>query len=198
MSDSTAPEHRFHEIEHKFVVGDDFDLGAFGARLGALDPTRTTSIRVRDTYYLLEPRRAGESDPGFVIRHRYDDELHHLTVKTRGADTEVRTEINLDLGHHAGDQRAQVEAFLGQLGVAWSGSLEKDLSVWYFPDAEVVHYRATTEQRSVACVEFEATRKPSLAEALETIARYERATGFEHATRSERPLVEILFPELRL
>jgi hypothetical protein len=192
MTDSNSGELRFHEIEHKFVVGDDFDLEAFAAKLEALRPTRKTSIRVRDTYYLLDT----EASPRFVIRHRYDEELHHLTLKTVEADTQVRREINLDLGHHAGDQRAQVEAFLGLLGVAWSGSLEKDLRVWYFADAEVVHYRATTGERAVSCVEFEATRKPSLPEALEVLERYERATGFDRDTRSHRSLVQILFPEV--
>lgn len=192
MTDATSKELRFKEIEHKFVVDDQFDLEAFTAALVALNPTRTTSLRVLDTYYLIRGSRAGR----FVIRHRFDAELHHLTVKTLEADTEVRQEINIDLGHHAGDQRAQVDAFLEQLGVEWSGALHKDLRVWYFQDVEVVHYRATTDSRAVRCVEFEAMRKPSVTEALETVRRYEQATGFDEATRSRRSLLHILFPEV--
>jgi hypothetical protein len=33
---------RFTEIEHKFVLDDDFDLGAFRAALGALGPGART------------------------------------------------------------------------------------------------------------------------------------------------------------
>lgn len=191
----TSPRSRplqFQEIEHKFEVADDFDLDGFAAALEALGPSRQTAIRVTDTYYLTSSGRAG----GFVIRHRYDEELHHLTLKTLEADTEVRQEINLDLGHHAGNQQARVDAFLEHFGVEWRGSLEKELRVWYFPDAEIVHYRATTEDGSAHCVEFEATEKPTLAAALATVRRYESATGFDEADRSHRPLVEILFPEL--
>ena len=192
VTDALSEQLRFKEIEHKFVVDDGFDLDRFGTLLEALNPTRTTSLRVRDTYYLLH----GSGIRRFVIRHRFDEELHHLTVKTLEADTEVRQEVNIDLGHHAGDQQAQVDAFLAQLGVEWSGALQKDLMVWYFPDVEVVHYRATTDLRAVRCVEFEATRKPSVPEALETVRRYERATGFLETTRSHRSLLHILFPEV--
>ena len=61
---------------------------------------------------------------------------------------------------------------------------------------EVAHYRASTETRAVDCVEFEATRKHSLAAALRTVERYERATGFGDVPRSHRSLPQILFPEL--
>ena len=121
VTDATSEQLRFKEIEHKFVVDDGFDLDRFGTLLEALNPTRTTSLRVRDTYYFLH----GSGIRRFVIRHRFDEELHHLTVKTLEADTEVRQEVNIDLGHHAGDQRAQVDAFLEQLGVEWSGTLQK-------------------------------------------------------------------------
>jgi hypothetical protein len=183
---------RFTEIEHKFIVDEQFDLSGFRDALASLQPARISSIRVRDRYYLTEGGRRGR----FVIRHRYDPELHHLTLKTVEADTEVRSEINLDLGHHAGDQRAVVDAFLDRLGVAWSGTLYKDLDVWRFPDIEVVHYRASTDARSIRCVEFEATRKPSLADALSTVQRYERATGFDVRERSRLSLPQILFPEV--
>lgn len=191
MTDAGTGELRFKEIEHKFVVDERFDLNGFSDALQALAPTRTTSVQVLDTYYLLSGSRAG-----FVIRHRYDSELHHLTLKALETDTEVRDEINIDLGHHAGDQRAQVEAFLERLGVKWTGALQKDLKVWYFSDVEVVYYRASTDSRAIHCVEFEATRKRSLSEALETLRRYEQATGFSDATRSQRPLLQLLFPEV--
>ncbi len=185
---------RFTEIEHKFVVGDDFDLTRFRAAIERLHPTRTIALRVRDRYFLTEAGRRGR----FILRHRYDSELHHLTLKSLARDTEVRSEVNLDLGHHAGDQASAVDAFVERLGLSWSGVIVKDLTVWDFPDMEVAHYRASTGPRAVECVEFEATRKDSLAVALRTVERYERATGFGGATRSRRSLPQILFPEIRM
>lgn len=183
---------RFTEIEHKYVVDERFDLQRFRDALGRMNPTRTTSVRVRDRYFLTEAGRARR----FVIRHRYDAELHHLTLKTLEADTEVRAEINLDLGHHAGDQRAEVEAFLDRLGVEWSGTVHKDVDVWYFPDSEVVSYQASTGSRSVRCVEFEAKGAGSMEAAMATLQVYERATGFDDAVRSRVSLVQMLFPEV--
>jgi hypothetical protein len=185
-------DFRFKEIEHKFVVGAEFDRQRFGEMLAALGPTRTHSIRVRDRYYLTE----GGLGRRFVIRHRSDTELQHLTIKTLEADTEVRDEVNLDLGLQAGDQAAPVEAFMARLGVRWSGTVQKDVDVWYFADCEVVHYLASTDARSVRCVEFEATRGHSLAEALAIVETFERATGFHGLVRSRVSLPQLLFPEL--
>ena len=188
----TADALGFTEIEHKFIVDDRFDLRRFRLALDRLHPTRTSSVHVQDRYYLTD----GASQGRFVIRHRYDEELHHLTLKTIADDTEVRTEVNLDLGHHAGDQHEAVEAFLDHLGIQWSGTLHKELEVWHFPDIEIVHYHASTDARSVRCVEFEATRKSSLAGALEIVRRYERATGFADRHRSRLSLPQMLFPEV--
>ena len=187
------PDLRFTEIEHKYVVDAHFDLRRFRDVLANLRPTKTGAIRVRDRYYLTEGGRARRC----LVRHRYDTEIHHLTIKALEDDTEVRTEINLDLGQHAGNQDAHVDAFLDRLGVLWRGTLHKDLEVWDFPECEVVYYAASTDVRSVQCVEFEATRKDSLADALAIVARFERATGFEGAVRSQLSLPQILFPELR-
>ena len=187
-----AEDLRFKEIEHKHVVEEGFDLPRFRAAVAALGPSSTNTIRVQDRYYLTE----GGDARRFLVRHRYDQELHHLTLKTLEPDTEVRVEVNLDLGHHAGSQEAQVEAFMNRLGVTWSGTLRKELEVWHFPDCEVVYYQASTASRSVRCVEFEATRKDSLADALATLERYERATGFEGASRSRLSLPQMLFPDL--
>ncbi len=182
----------FKEIEHKFVLGDDFDLPRFRAALAALGPDRTSAIRVQDSYYLTE----GGLERRFVIRHRFDAELHHLTIKSIETDTEVRDEINLDLGHHAGDQAARVDAFVARMGVQWRGTLHKDVEVWYFPDCEVVHYVASTGSRTVRCVEFEATRRDSLEEALAIVGKFERATGCDALVRSRLSLPQLLFPEL--
>ena len=181
---------RFTEIEHKFVVDDGFDLAAFGRALDALGPIGRTTVQVRDRYFLTDDGR----EKRYVIRHRFDVELHQLTIKSLAADPEVRDEITLDLSRQEDFQVAQVDAFMGRMGVAWSGELKKDLDVWYFPDCEVVHYVASGGERTVRCVEFEATDKPSLPAALATLDRYERATGFAGAPRSLRSLVDLLFP----
>jgi len=183
---------QFKEIEHKFIVDAQFDLPRFRQMVAKLGPTRTNTIGVEDRYFLTEGGRARR----FLMRHRYDAELHQLTLKSFESDTEVRVEVNLDLGHHAGQQAPQVDAFMNLLGVVWSGSLHKELEVWYFPDCEVVYYHASTASRSVRCVEFEARRKDSLEEALATVERFERATGFSDAERSRLSLPQILFPEL--
>jgi hypothetical protein len=187
------PDLRFIEIEHKYVVDESFDVQRFREVLSGLGPTTTSTIRVRDRYYLTEGGRARR----FLIRHRYDAELHQLTIKALEDDTEARTEISLDLGQHAGSQDAAVAAFVDRLGMLWHGTLHKDLEVWYFPDCEVVYYVAATDERAVRCVEFEATRKESLADALEIVARFERATGFDGETRSRRSLPQMLFPGLQ-
>lgn len=188
----TTDELRFTEIEHKFLVDDRFDLAAFDHTLRRMGPDRTTSVQVRDQYYLTD---TGQTE-GFLIRHRFDPELHHLTLKAVETDPEARAEINLDLGHHAGDQQAAVDAFLDRLGVRWRGTLRKDLAVWQFHDIEVVHYEATSETRTIRCVEFEATHKPSLKDALAVVHRYEQATGFHERDRCLQSLPQMLFPEI--
>jgi hypothetical protein len=183
---------RFTEIEHKFVVGEAFDLGPFRRAVEALapGPVRTFTLRVRDRYFLTDHGRAHR----YVIRHRYDDQLHHLTVKSLAPDPEVRDEINLDLGQHAGDQAAVVDACVARLGATWQGDVVKDIEVWEFADCEVVHYTASGGGRVVHCVEFEAKHAATVEEAVAVIGRYERKTGFGDATRSMASLVDLLFP----
>ncbi len=181
---------RFKEIEHKFVVDGGFDQAGFRAVLETLGPAQHSSLLVRDRYFLTGDGRARH----YIVRHRYDRELHQLTLKSLASDPEVRDEIDLELGHHHGDQAAQVDAFLGRMGVVWSGELQKELDVWYFADCEVVHYVAASGDRVVRCVEFEAVGAASVAEGLAVIERYERAAGFDPATRSRQSLVDLLFP----
>ena len=186
-------ETAFKEIEHKFVVGDDFDLEDFRACMQRLGPIKTTALPVRDVYYW------SERHPRVVYRHRYDHELQHLSVKSLEDDTEVRIEVNLDLGQHRGDQQATVEAFLDPLEIAWRGEIEKQIEVYHFPDCEVVYYRGSAgggapETESVACVEFEARQPATIDDALEVLHRYEKLTGFGARRRTSKTLVELLYP----
>lgn len=180
---------QFKEIEHKFVVAPDFDFDRFAGVLDGMGPIRRASLRVRDRYFITEAGRAKR----FILRHRFDRELHELTLKALVDDAEVRDEVNLAL--RADDQAAVVDAFVEAQGVVWRGTLWKDLTVWHFDDCEVVHYVATTETSTIACVEFEATRKDSLEAALEVLARFERATGFDGATRTQESLLGLLWPD---
>jgi len=52
------------------------------------------------------------------------------------------------------------------------------------------------QEAMLRCVEFEATRKDSLEAALAVVEKYERATGFDSADRTRRPLIEIMFPDV--
>ena len=103
----TSDALRFKEIEHKFIVDEQFDLENFRQQLAAIGPAETNAITVRDRFFLTEGGLARR----ILFRHRFDDELHHLTVKSIESDPEVRVEVNIDLGHHQGNQDAQVDAF---------------------------------------------------------------------------------------
>ncbi len=179
---------QFKEIEHKFVVGDDLDRVALRSQLRDLKPVGTTVQSVRDVYYFTRHQ------PRYIYRHRCDKELQHLTVKSIEGDSEVRLEVNLDLGLHRGDQHEAVEAFLATLDVVWRGVISKEIEVYYFTDCEVVYYEATANSRTVKCVEFEAIHTSSVDKALEILNRYEHLVGFDERRRTAKTLVEILFP----
>jgi hypothetical protein len=180
----------FREIEHKFLVGEDFHLEAFRKALERLGPESVLTEHVRDRYFVLR------SEPGFIYRHRYDGTLQQLTVKSIGGDAEDRLEVNLDLGHQKGDQEAAVRRFLGARGIEWEGTLHKDIEVYYFPDCEIVHYRARTDDREVHVVEFEARGITDLQEARAILERYEQHTGFKGTPRESRSLAELLFDDV--
>lgn len=178
----------FLEIEHKFLVAPDFDLDAFSGQCIALHPTHHKSLRVKDTYYVLK----GRAD--VVLRHRLDAEIQQLTLKTRGADVEVRGEVNLALSLHT-DQSPAIHSFLSHLGIEAEYGVVKDITVFEFPDCEVVHYTARHGDSVVHCVEFEAVGKESVPEALAVLSRYEEALGFAGAERSSNSLLDLLIPD---
>ena len=175
------------EIEHKFVVGDDFALEAFLERCAALKPLRQKQLDVRDRYYLLPGRH------DLVLRHRFDEELQQLTVKSRGTDAEIRQEINLDL-IPGSDQGHKVEAWTALLGATAAEQINKAIWVFDFPDCEVVYYEAQHEEsgRQVRCVEIEAKGAASVADALRVLEVYEDALGFRGERRSQRDLLSLL------
>ena len=186
-----SQDNRFIEVEHKFVVSDEFDVAGFRASALAMAPERTGEVEVKDTYFVVS------GHPELMFRHRIDDERQELTVKSRGGDTESRLEVNLRLDPAAGDQRASAAAFLAPFGVRWQGTLHKQVQVFYFADCEVVYYHAQVGGRSVRCVEFEAVDHSGDVEAARaTLVRYERELGFAERERTRTSLFDLLLAPL--
>ena len=109
----------FIEIEHKFVVDAHFNRDAFLKNVASLTPSRQAEAKVRDTYFVLT------HDNKHVYRHRFDNEIQQLTVKSIEDDNAVRTEINIPIDQSKGDQTSAILEFMNALGCRWSGSLAK-------------------------------------------------------------------------
>jgi adenylate cyclase class IV len=177
---------QFLEIEHKFVIDADLDIQSVLDGLRGRGPEKFIQTDVQDTYFLVE------NPPQAVYRHRIDSYLQQLTVKSLGTDTEVRLEVNLDLDPAKGNQIERIRAFLGPQGVLWQGTLRKEVQAFYFPDVEVVYYRAQYLDRVLRCFEIEARKAPSIEEAQKILADWEKSLGFDPAKRSQASLLELL------
>ena len=178
----------FLEIEHKFIVDASFELKEFAATVMALGPIKEKSLQVLDTYYLPH------SNPDFIYRHRIDEEIQQLTIKSRGKENEVRTEINLELGANP-SQESAIIAWMKLVGTSEGYPIEKAIWVFEFQDCEIVHYEARQGDKSVACVEFEAIGASSEEEAIATLNRYENQLGFDPNTRTRINLFDLLVPQ---
>lgn len=176
----------FLEIEHKFLVGPDFNQDAFTHALGSLSPVRQAKIKVRDTYFVLADKNR------HVFRHRYDNEIQQLTVKSVETDTSVRTEVNIPIDQSKGDQKAAITEFMKILGCRWSGEIAKEIHVAYFEDCEIVFYKASNQTKSLCCVEFEAISAADVNHGIAVLNKYEKALGFNPLEREHRSLFELL------
>ncbi len=183
---SSSSALQFLEIEHKFLVPFDYDETVLLEKLKARGPSEAYTTEVSDTYYLTGSLPAG------VFRHRIDSKLQELTFKSLAGDNEARTEVNLALDVRRGNQAAAIDAFLKPLGILWSGTLAKSVQVFYFKDVEVVFYRATYQQSFQACIEIEARRPSSLAEAHQVLERWESYLGLAARDRCKSSLLELL------
>jgi adenylate cyclase class IV len=182
---------RFLEIEHKFLVPHDFDPEPLFGQLHAWEPERTYTTEVDDTYYLLE------GAPGIVYRHRLDAYLQQLTIKSLGGDNQSRTEVNLELSSEQGSQEEAVRAFLAPLGVLWSGTLHKSVQVFYFPDVEIVYYRARYGGAEQACIEIEARAPSDIDAGLTVLSNWEKRLGLDSRKRCPSSILELLIlPQL--
>jgi adenylate cyclase class IV len=175
----------FKEIEHKYIVGPEFNSEDFFQRVRKLIPIRTSKINVKDTYYVLN------AHPRHIFRHRFDSEIQQLTIKSVEADAAIRTEINLPIDQSRGDQKLAVEAFMKALGCTWSGQIQKQIDVAYFEDCEIVFYRAVGQSAEIYCVEFEAINPASINAGLAILEKYESALGFATRHRESKSLFEL-------
>jgi len=175
----------FKEFEHKYLLDEHFDPDSVFDRLRAIGTGKEKQLSVTDVYY------QNRELPGFIFRHRKDDEIQQLTVKSYGGDTRERTEVNL----HLRNDQAQfdgVEAFLGAIGKFQKFNIRKEIKVLDFPDCECVYYKASSNE-SVFCMEFEAIGTDDLDQAMAIIARYETIAGFGSMQRCDISLFDILF-----
>lgn len=174
------------EIEHKFLVPDDFDAEPISDVMASLGAAHDRRLTVRDTYFWRPDR------PEAVFRHRIDAELHQLTVKSGSRDAEVRAEVDLDL---AGPNAVRhVEAFLTTgLGPCQRLALTKSIRVWEPPGFEVVHYVARRDDgRTVRCVEFECVDESPPEQAVEALRRLEVRCGFQPDMRCPTSLFQLM------
>lgn len=175
---------QFLEIEHKFLVSEDFDFDGFDSKLKSLNPSLSKHVDVVDTYFVLE------STKGHVYRHRYDKEIQQLSIKSISKDPSVRKEVNLDL---SGDNQISfVRGFLEAGNILFEGSINKSVFVYEFSDAEIVYYRANHNNKYVSCVEIEAKNASSVESAKAIIESYERKIGLDSSQREKSTLFDLL------
>lgn len=174
------------EIEHKFLVAEDFDAGRIAQVMTALGVIHDKRLTVRDTYFWRLDR------PDAIFRHRIDAELHQFTVKSGSRDAEVRAEVNLDLA--GPDAVRHVEAFLTTgWGPCQRLGLTKSIRVWEPTGFEVVHYVARRDDgRVVRCVEFECTGDAPPEKAVDDLRALEIRCGFEPAARCPTSLFQLM------
>lgn len=157
------------------------------AKIKSLGPTKSTHIQVEDTYFVLDALK------GHVVRHRCDQEIQQLTIKSQGGnDTENRLEVNLNLGLSFGNQGASVEGFLKPFGIRRQATLHKRVHAFYFPQCEIVWYEAKAKGKSICCLEIEATKCETVAAAQAVIADYEGRLGLDSKNREHQSLFELL------
>lgn len=175
----------FKEFEHKYLLKGNEDVDQIFQKLRSLGNGSEKSLEVIDTYYFDESR------PHLVYRHRIDREIQQLTVKSLGGDARDRMEINLHLLNDF-TQDDSVGEFFNTLGNFRKSAIHKSIRVIDFPDCECVYYRASSDQKTVFCFEFEALGANDLSEALSIISRYEQVAGFSPEYRCSESLFELL------
>lgn len=175
---------QFLEIEHKFLVEEGFNFDSFDEKLKSLSPNFTKHVDVVDTYFVLK------STSGYVYRHRCDEEIQQLSLKSVSKDPAVRTEVNLNLS--GGNQISSVRGFLSAGDILFEGSIRKSVFVYDFNDAEVVYYKAQHDDHRVSCIEIEAKQATSVEAAKAIINSYEHEIGLDTSRREKSTLFDLL------
>lgn len=175
----------FKEFEVKYLLDETFDAESFFNTLRALGSPIEKHLDVTDTYFTMADR------PDFIYRHRHDEEIQQLTVKSYGGDTRNRVEVNLAL-ENPESQKDAILTFLRSFGEPREYGIFKRVDIFDFPDCEIVHYRASSGDKTARCVEFEAVGVDTWEEARAVIERYAAATGFQRRERCEIALFDLL------
>ena len=178
---------QYLEIEHKFIVEDDFNFSLFDEKLKSMTPDKTKHVNVVDTYFVLDTVK------NHVYRHRFDEEIQQLTIKSCSKDPAVRKEVNLSF--EGDNQINSVRNFLDASKISFEGAIEKSVYVYDFPDAEVVYYEATHDSKKVCCIEIEAKKASSIEKAKATIECYEQKIGLDSSKRAKLTLFDLLLKE---
>ena len=178
----------FKEFEVKYLLDDSFDAEQFFITLRNLGSPIEKHLDVTDTYFTFAGR------PDFIYRHRHDEEIQQLTVKSYGGDTRNRVEVNLALKNPA-SQKDAILTFLRSFGEPQEFGIAKRVDIFDFPDCEIVHYLARSGDKTARCVEFEAVGVDTWEEAQSVIERYAEATGFQKRERCEIALFDLLHGE---
>ena len=69
----------FAEIEHKFLVADNFDEQGFKDSVRGVMQGAEVESAVVDTYFVTA------SSKGYLYRHRFDDKIEAMTIATDDA-----------------------------------------------------------------------------------------------------------------
>ena len=178
---------QFLEIEHKFLVSEDFNFYAFDSKLKSLKPNLYKHVDVVDTYFVLE------STKGHVYRHRCDEEIQQLSLKSISKDPAVRKEVNLNLS--GSSQLSSVRGFLEAGNILFEGSINKSVFVYEFSDVEIVFYRASHKNKIVRCIEIEAKNPDSIESAKAIIESYEQKIGLDSKQREKSSLFDLLLAD---
>jgi adenylate cyclase class IV len=182
---SIKKESRFVEIERKYLVAGD-RLDHWCTAVLALGP-RSSSVSVsRDLYWVSQDKMS-------VLRLRVADKSHELTLKSRSADIECRSEINISLDSLSGNQEENISEFAKSLRFTYCGDVSKKSQKFAFSDCEIACYSARFQDKEVSCIEIEALITDDILEARELFRRYETKLGIDDAAKSNKSLAEIFF-----
>jgi adenylate cyclase class IV len=175
----------FIEFEHKFLISE-AEEPVLLAKLGQLKAERKYVVDVHDAYYTLALQ------PQVVLRHRWDEQIHQLTLKSLEDDSERRVEVNLNLAMSAPEAQAAIEAFFGAFGIGQRVVVTKRVHAHYLTDCEVTYYVAECGPRQVRCLEFEVIGHQDQEQSRQILAKYEAKLGYQADQRCSESLFQLL------